>query len=257
MATIVFVPGAWITPDFYQPFLDALTKAGYPVRYAGYPSLDPADPTSADCKADSDAIASVIRPLVEDEARDVLLVMHSYAGMPGAAAAKGLAKTERMQQGKSGGIVGMVFIAAFLVPEGLSCAGLQGGYLPPWILLDKPYDKVNIPDDPAGIFAADFDQGVAQNLAGYIQPHSTLAFNSPQPAPAWADQAYAGRLAFIVSTLDKALPEGAQRAMMTATQKDWIVEEMVCSHCAPFVTRVAECVRLLQGFLGLFEGMKN
>lgn len=116
---------------------------------------------------------------------------------------------------------------------------------------------MNIPDDPAGIFAADFDQGVAQNLAGYIQPHSTLAFNSPQPAPAWADQAYAGRLAFIVPTLDKALPEGAQRAMMAATQKDWIVEEMVCGHCAPFVTRVAECVRLLQGFLGLFEGTKN
>ncbi|RHZ49051.1 alpha/beta hydrolase [Aspergillus thermomutatus] len=257
MATIVFVPGAWITPDFYQPFLDALTKAGYPVRYAGYPSLDPADPTSADCKADSDAITSVIRPLVEDEGRDVLLLMHSYAGMPGAAAAKGLAKTERMQQGKSGGIVGMVFIAAFLVPEGLSCAGLQGGNLPPWILLDKPYEKVNIPDDPAGNFAADVDEDVTQSLAGYIRPHSTLAFNSPQPAPAWADQAYAGRLAFIVPTLDKAVPEGAQRAMIAATQTDWIVEEMVCSHCAPFVIRIDECVRLLQGFLGVFEGTKN
>jgi hypothetical protein len=137
MTTIVFVPGAWITPAFYQPFLETLTKAGYPVRSAGYPSLDPVDPTSADCKADSDTIASVIRPIVEDEGRDVLLVMHSYAGMPGPAAAKGLSKTERMQQGKSGGIVGMVFIAAFLVPEGLSCAGLQGGRLPPWILLDK------------------------------------------------------------------------------------------------------------------------
>lgn len=137
MTTIVFVPGAWLSPAFYQPFLKALTTAGYPVRYAEYPSLDPADPATADCKADSDAIASAIRPLVEDEGRDVLLVMHSYAGMPGAAAAMGLAKTERMQQGRSGGIIGMVFIAAFVVPEGLSCAGLQGGNLPPWVLLDK------------------------------------------------------------------------------------------------------------------------
>jgi hypothetical protein len=116
---------------------------------------------------------------------------------------------------------------------------------------------VNIPDDPAGNFAADVDEDVAQTLAGYIRPHSTLAFNSPQPAPAWADQAYAGRLAFIVPTLDKAVPEGAQRAMIAATQTYWIVEEMVCSHCAPFVDRIDECVRLLQGFLGVFEGTKN
>ncbi|KAH2290826.1 hypothetical protein KXW02_003058 [Aspergillus fumigatus] len=257
MTTIVFVPGAWITPEFYHPFFDALTKAGCPVRCAGYPSLDPADPTSTDCKADSDAIASVIRPLVEGEGRDVLLVMHSYAGMPGAAAAKGLAKTERMQQGKSGGIVGLVFIAAFLVPEGLSCAGLQGGNLPPWILMDKPYDKVNIPDDPVGHFAADVDEDVAQSLEGSIRPHSTVAFNTPQPAPAWADPAYAGRLAFIVPTLDKAIPEAAQRAMIASTQTDWIVEGMVCSHCAPFVHRIDECVRLLQGFLGVFEVTKH
>ncbi|RHZ46612.1 uncharacterized protein CDV56_104529 [Aspergillus thermomutatus] len=257
MTTIVLVPGAWISPAFYRPFLKALTTAGYPVRYAEYPSLDPADPTSADCKADSEAIASVIRPLVEDEGRDVLLVMHSYAGMPGAAAAMGLAKTERRQQGKSGGIIGMVFIAAFLVPEGLSCAGLQGGNLPPWILLDKPYDKVNLPEDPVANFAADISQEVVKDLAGYIRPHSTLAFNSPQSAPAWADQAYAGRLAFIIPTMDIAVPEGAQRGMIAATQKNWMVEEMVCSHCAPFLNRIGECVRLLQGFLGVFEGMKN
>jgi hypothetical protein len=45
--------------------------------------------------------------------------------------------------------------------------------------------------------------------------------------------------------------------MIAATQTDWIVEEMVCSHCAPFVDRIDECVRLLQGFLGVFEGTKN
>lgn len=55
-------------------FLKALTTAGYPVRYAEYPSLDPVNLTSADCKGDSDASASVIRQLVEDEGRDLLLV---------------------------------------------------------------------------------------------------------------------------------------------------------------------------------------
>lgn len=135
--TIVFIPGAWVTPALYQHFLQALSAAGYGVHYAAYPSLDPADPSTADCETDAKDIERSLRTLVEGEGKDVLLVMHSYAGMPGAAAAVGLGKSERQQQGLAGGVIGMVFIGAFVVPEGLSCAGLQGGNLPPWILLDK------------------------------------------------------------------------------------------------------------------------
>jgi pimeloyl-ACP methyl ester carboxylesterase len=137
MTTILFVPGAWITKAFYEPFLQALTIAGYDVRYGGYPSLDPKDPSTTDCHADTEAIAAVLRPLLDDEGKDVLLFMHSYAGMPGAAAATGLAKSQRAQEGKVGGVIGLLFLGAFVVPEGLSCAGLQGGNLPHWILLDQ------------------------------------------------------------------------------------------------------------------------
>lgn len=74
---------------------------------------------------------------MEDEGKDVVLFMHSYGGMPGAAAATGLAKSQRAQEGKAGGVIGLLFLGAFLVPEGLSYAGLQGGNLPPWILVDQ------------------------------------------------------------------------------------------------------------------------
>jgi hypothetical protein len=133
--TIVLVPGAWLTPAFYEPFLNAVSKAGHAVHCAEYPSLDPVDPTTADCKSDADAIAETLHCLIKDEGRDILLVLYSYAGMLGAAAARGLSKAERVKQGKSGGVVRMVFIAAFIVPEwGLE---LHGGSLPDWVLLDK------------------------------------------------------------------------------------------------------------------------
>jgi hypothetical protein len=135
--TVVFVPGAWITPVFYLPFLRALSTAGYGVHCASYSSLDPTDPSSADCEADAKDIGDSLRAIVEDEGKDALLVMHSYAGMPGAAAAVGLGKSQRQEQGKPGGVLGMVYIGAFVVPEGVSCAGLMGGNLPPWILLDR------------------------------------------------------------------------------------------------------------------------
>ncbi|PYI04742.1 alpha/beta-hydrolase [Aspergillus sclerotiicarbonarius CBS 121057] len=254
MATIVFVPGAWITPDFYQPFLNACTAAGYPVHYADYPSLDPVDPTVADCKTDTEVIRKTLHKLVEEDGRDIILVMHSYAGMPGAAAALGLAKSQRLGQGQAGGVVGMVFLAAFLVPEGLSCAGLQGGNLPPWILLDKPAANLNVPADVVADFAADVDPALVKDIGDKIKPHSTLAFNSPQPAPAWADTAFQGRLAFIVTTRDPAVPKEAQYGMMAATQQKWIVKEIECSHCAPFIDRIEETVRLVDECSKEFNG---
>lgn len=136
MTTIVFVPGAWITKVAYEPFLQVLKEAGFDTHFAGYPSLDPKEPSAYDCEADAKAIAETLGPIVE-AGKDVLLIMHSYAGMPGAAAAINLSKTQRAKEGKAGGVVGLLFIGAFVVPEGLSCAGLQGGALPPWILLDN------------------------------------------------------------------------------------------------------------------------
>ncbi|KAJ5395157.1 uncharacterized protein N7487_009460 [Penicillium crustosum] len=221
MTTILFVPGAWIAPSFYQPFLQALKVAGYDIHFAGYPSFNPEDPTTTTCQADTDAIAVILKSLVEDEGKDVLVFMYSYGGMPGAAAATGLAKSKRAQEGKSGGVIGLLFLAAFL-----------------------PSANLNTADDPINYFAADVDPALTQALTAEVRPHSTIAFTSPQPHPAWADEAFEGQLAFIVTTEDRAVPKEAQFGMMAATQKEWIVKEMAYSHCAPFLNRIDETVGL-------------
>ncbi|KAJ5364911.1 uncharacterized protein N7496_010624 [Penicillium cataractarum] len=252
MTTVLFVPGAWLARAFYEPFLQALTVAGHDVRYASYPSLDPKDPCTTDCHADAKAIAAVLHRLVEDEGKDVLLFLHSYAGMPGAAAATGLAKSERAQEGKVGGVIGLLFLGAFVVPEGLSCAGLQGGNLPPWILLDQPSTNLNIADDPINNFAADVDPALARSLIANLKPHATLSFTSPQPHPAWADESFGGLLAFIVTTNDRAVPKEAQFGMMTATEQPWVIKEILSSHCGPFLNRVQETVALTREIIDRF-----
>ncbi|KAK2841688.1 hypothetical protein FQN49_006002 [Arthroderma sp. PD_2] len=110
--------------------------------------------------------------------------------MPGTAAMKGLSKTERAQAGKQGGILGLILIAAFLIPEGLSCADGLGGSLPPWILLDNPSPGLNVAENPVNMFAADFDLNLANKLENELKPHSSLAFYSPQPPTAWSDPAF-------------------------------------------------------------------
>jgi pimeloyl-ACP methyl ester carboxylesterase len=272
MTTILFVPGAWITPAFYQPFIHALSHASYDVQYAGYPSLDPEEPLTATCQVDSDAVTDILQSLVEDEGKDVVVFMHSYGGMPGSAAASGLSKVQRVQEGKTGGVIGLLYLGAFVVPEGHSCAGLQGGALPPWILLDQvrgqfqnyhlkdsrftnllqPYPNVNVVDDPVKNFAADVNHGLVKKLTKSVKPHSNIAFTSTQPHPAWADQEFEGRLGFIVTTEDAAVPKEAQTGMMAATQKAWIVKEIASSHCAPFINRINETVGLIREIIDQF-----
>lgn len=86
-----------------------------------------------------------------------------------------------------------------------------------------------------------------------IKPHASLAFFSAQPSPAWADPAYTGRLAYVVTTEDLAVPNVAQYGMMSGTGQNWHVREIESSHCAPFITKVAESVGILQDFIQTFE----
>ena len=74
----------------------------------------------------------MIFPLL-DAGKDVVLAMHSYGGMHGPVAAKGLSKTERAAAGEPGGILGLIFLSALVVFEGKSLVASVGGEFPPWI----------------------------------------------------------------------------------------------------------------------------
>ena len=117
---IALVPGAWHTPEHYSELVDYIKKEGYDVLCRRNPSCDASNADEATTQEDSEAIRNnVLLPLIE-MGKDVILVMHSYGGSPGSAAAKGLSKTERTASGKEGGIIGLIFVAAFLAGEGES-----------------------------------------------------------------------------------------------------------------------------------------
>lgn len=132
--TVLLVPGAWLRPSTYDALLNLLQDTGYPTLYASYPSLNPADPFTAHCAADSLSVREkVLLSLVEAQGMDVVLVMHSYGGIPGSVAAHGLDKVQRMKEGRQGGVLGLIFVSGFVVGEGASVADGQGGSLPPWV----------------------------------------------------------------------------------------------------------------------------
>jgi len=131
--TIVCVPGAWHTPEIYSKVLDILSGHGYPTVGLPLPSAG-ASPPHANFDEDVKGIRDCLVKLVE-EGKDVVLVTHSYTGMPGAEAPAGLGKKERQAANLKGGVIRMVFIMAFAMPEGFApTAG--GAQYPEWMKMD-------------------------------------------------------------------------------------------------------------------------
>ena len=114
--TIVVVPGS-SPPCFYSTFVSQLTAHKYDVVVADLPSAG--GKTVATMTDDAQVIQAVTSK-VADEGKDIVLIMHSYDGVPGTESAHGITKKEREASGKTGGVVALLYVIAFLVDPGKS-----------------------------------------------------------------------------------------------------------------------------------------
>jgi pimeloyl-ACP methyl ester carboxylesterase len=77
----------------------------------------------------------VLDPLAA-EGKSIIVFMHSYGGIYGPQALEGLSRSERAKNGKSGGVIAMVFVAAFVAPRGVSAVtamDFDPNNLPDWM----------------------------------------------------------------------------------------------------------------------------
>ena len=118
--TFVFVPGAWHLPDAYDSVITGLESYGYSSVKVNLPSVGGAQATY-DFKEDVDAILNAVTALV-DQSKEVIVIGHSYSGQPVGEIPKELSKTEREKKQLKGGVIRLIFIMAFIVPEGFQAA---------------------------------------------------------------------------------------------------------------------------------------
>ena len=120
--TLVFVPGAWHPPSCYNNIIQILSSPPYDYSCVAIttPTVG-AEPPVLTHHDDAAAIRAVTTRLAND-GKDILLLLHSYAGIPGSQCCEGLVKSEREKRGKKGGLISLVYISAFIVPEGMSNA---------------------------------------------------------------------------------------------------------------------------------------
>ena len=124
--SILLVPGSFALPEFYDPVFELVRAKGYDIRGLHKPSVGLAAgqsrpgplPTMYD---DAAYIAKEAENLV-DEGKDVILVPHSYGGVPTSQSTKGLSKKERQEAGKPGGIVNIAYLTCLTPALGQTAA---------------------------------------------------------------------------------------------------------------------------------------
>lgn len=117
--SILIVPGACSTPEFYEPFVTAVREKGYEIETVHIPSTNYEGRTQgAPAPSMSDDVAMVQARIAELAAagKDVVLMTHSYGGTPGTQSVEGFAKMERQSRGLKGGVVGLAYMCS-LIPE--------------------------------------------------------------------------------------------------------------------------------------------
>lgn len=138
--TVIISPGGWHLPLHYEPLTKILSSCGFPSVALPLPT-NGASPPDKDLYDDIAYISSQFDDLVEKEGREVIVIAHSYSGIPGSSAARPFVRKERAQQGKQGGVIGVLYISSFAMPAGKTILEATEEMSLDWVIIDvvTPY----------------------------------------------------------------------------------------------------------------------
>lgn len=128
--TIVLVPGAFHVDSSFNTLGAQLQQRGYNTRTWGLITIDkPHISIDEDAKALANGM---LKPLIEEQGKNIVLYLHSYAGFPGSVAIAGLSKAERAAKGLQGGIIGLIYQSAFIPHPGNTLFQMIGSNYTHW-----------------------------------------------------------------------------------------------------------------------------
>ena len=124
---IIIVPGSFALPELYDNLVEPITAKGYEIKALHPPSVSlktgPREGIPPSMYDDAAFIAAEVEKLA-DQGKDVIVVAHSYGGVPTSQSTKGLGKEGRLKKGKKGGIVNLAYMTCLVPAIGVSAAGV-------------------------------------------------------------------------------------------------------------------------------------
>jgi pimeloyl-ACP methyl ester carboxylesterase len=228
--TILFIPGAWHNPQCFGKVIKRLEDNGYNAAVVHLPSVGPAIPHS-DFSEDVRQVRKRIE-IAANAGQRVVVVMHSYGGLPGCEAICGLDWKSRQRQNQPGGVVQLFFCCSFIVPEGKSLISSFGGDDLPWFQVTDDRFIVN-PATPRETFYNDMNESDAQRAVEVLSAHSYQTFHSNITFEAWRHVPST----YLYCLLDKAIPLPVQKWMVEEVAKGVLIHtDVVNASHSPFYT---------------------
>ncbi|KAG9959903.1 alpha/beta-hydrolase, partial [Aureobasidium melanogenum] len=243
MSKPVFIlcPGAWHPAEVYDRMIPHLETKGYRTVLHDWPSIQQAPVQSFDEDIQS------IRATILNEAdtgNDVVVVAHSWSGSPVNSAIADLSKAERAKQGKLGGVIKLVFLCAFVVPEGVSLLDTLGGDETKVAMWNFQGDLVHV-NNPAYHFFQGLPEEEQQYWISKLKPHSKATKCNPSRGAAHMTIPSV----YLICEDDAAIPVSAQETMVAQAQEagaPLTSQRMKAAH-SPFLTHPEEtaefCIR--------------
>jgi pimeloyl-ACP methyl ester carboxylesterase len=214
---VVLVHGAFADGSGWEPVAKILEKDGYTVSVAQPPETSYAD----DQKYTKAAIDAMGGPVV--------LVGHSYGG------------SIISEAGNNPNVAALVYIAAFALDEGESCASIEQA-LPQASKAFKPDSNGNWwieQEHFAADFAADIPPAQAHFMAVSQVPISTDSFTHKVTSPAWKTKP----TSYMVAAEDRSINPDQERMMAKRAKANTV--EVKSSHVA-YMSHPKEAAKLIE-----------
>ncbi|CAD6584590.1 MAG: hypothetical protein CYPHOPRED_002758, partial [Cyphobasidiales sp. Tagirdzhanova-0007] len=241
---VIMVPGAWHTVEYLQPVRDILQGKGYNALTIDLPSIG-AEPALQDMSQDIATIRKAVLNIIDNEAtpNDVILVPHSFGGMPTSEAAQGLSLQERKANGKSTCVRAIAYLCASVIPMGQSLTTTMGAGPPSFVTHEGDYAVLK-EEDAGRLFYHHLPPDEQKYWVSRLKPHSRLTFEHVMQYDAY------NRIptAYLVSTEDRILPPSVQEKI-AAGANCFLIEKVASGHLptlsapietAAFIEKVAD-----------------
>ncbi|MFI7009055.1 alpha/beta hydrolase [Streptomyces sp. NPDC050145] len=212
---LMLVHGAWHGARDWALLTPHLTERGFTVHTVDLPSSGAPGQALGDLRAD----AAAVREAVGAIDGPVTLVGHSYGGMVITEASARLENVDRL-----------IYVAAFMLPEGVSVLQAVGGTPPPWWVIDRENRTVDV-KDPTAVFFADCPADVASDTTAHLGLQSLDSFEQPLTGAGWTTIPSG----YVLCERDAAIPPFAQEAMSASAST---VVRMPTGH-SPFLANPA------------------
>ncbi|KAI1746705.1 alpha/beta-hydrolase [Xylaria castorea] len=207
-------------------------------------------------REDTDTILGILKPLILEQDKRVLIVGHSSGGWVATEAARPELQTKtRKDQGRAGGIVGIFYIGAFIIPVGESVHSFfqpkDGSFMvPPFLEFHKPGAAgLATPKDANKFFFNDLESKVAKKWAATLTA-------SPVLPTQLSNNAYAALpCAYLILEGDMTLPKDYQKSMVALQAKktgDFTLYRCPAGH-SPHLSWTDGTVGTIQEFIKKIE----